>query len=140
LIPALILWKSQSFIFVIDGGHRLSALKAWVENDYGDGTISFSFFDGNIPPEQIAIAKKTRRLVESTVGRYNDYHSMTEEQLAAQPERAQVHSTIFSRSLHVQWVPGDQEVAEGGVSKACWFVLCSCASVSYAKPSKAQGD
>lgn len=25
LIPALILWESQKYIFVIDGGHRLSA-------------------------------------------------------------------------------------------------------------------
>ena len=28
----------------------------------------------------------------------------------------------------------------GGVSKAGWFALCSCASVSYAEASKAQGD
>jgi hypothetical protein len=28
------------YIFVIDGGHRLSALRAWMEDDYGDGTIS----------------------------------------------------------------------------------------------------
>lgn len=38
VIPSLILWKSPSFIFVIDGGHRLSALRAWMENDYGDGS------------------------------------------------------------------------------------------------------
>src|SRR5690554_946612 len=30
LIPSVILWKSPSHIFVIDGGHRLSVLKAWV--------------------------------------------------------------------------------------------------------------
>ncbi|HCD8760911.1 TPA: DUF262 domain-containing protein, partial [Escherichia coli] len=36
LIPSVILWKS-SFVFVIDGGHRLSVLRAWKENDYGDG-------------------------------------------------------------------------------------------------------
>jgi hypothetical protein len=34
LIPSLILWKSSSYIFVIDGGHRLSALRAWIEDDY----------------------------------------------------------------------------------------------------------
>ena len=39
VIPSLILWKSPSFIFVIDGGHRLSALRAWMEDDYGDGVI-----------------------------------------------------------------------------------------------------
>jgi len=40
VIPSLILWKSPMYIFVIDGGHRLSALRAWMEDDYGDGTIS----------------------------------------------------------------------------------------------------
>ena len=44
LIPSLILWKSAAYVFVIDGAHRLSALKAWVENDYGDGTDFSSFF------------------------------------------------------------------------------------------------
>jgi len=45
LIPALILWQSDaSGIFVIDGAHRLSALIAWVHDDYGDGGISLEFF------------------------------------------------------------------------------------------------
>ena len=40
VIPSLILWKSPKYMFVIDGGHRLSALRAWMEDDYGDGPIS----------------------------------------------------------------------------------------------------
>ena len=32
VIPSLILWKSPQYI-VIDGGHRLSALRAWMEDD-----------------------------------------------------------------------------------------------------------
>ena len=43
LIPAIILWQAGSNIFVIDGGHRLSALIAWVHDDYGDGDISRVF-------------------------------------------------------------------------------------------------
>jgi hypothetical protein len=27
---------SPSFLFVIDGGHRLSVIRAWMEDDYGD--------------------------------------------------------------------------------------------------------
>jgi hypothetical protein len=30
--------------FVIDGGHRLSVLRAWIEDDYGDQTTSQTFF------------------------------------------------------------------------------------------------
>src|SRR5260370_40967135 len=39
LIPAIILWQSKisNLTFVIDGSHRLSALAAWINNDYGDG-------------------------------------------------------------------------------------------------------
>jgi hypothetical protein len=56
LIPALILWQSTtSFTFVIDGSHRLSALAAWINDDYGDGDISKKFFGGMIPDEQLEL-------------------------------------------------------------------------------------
>lgn len=117
LIPALILWKSESFVFVIDGAHRLSALKAWVENDYGNGAHSHAFYSQNIQADQKRVAERTQREVERTVGRYSDYLSLTEEQLANDQEKAKVHSVIFSRSLHVQWVQGNQDVAESSFFK-----------------------
>src|SRR5580704_10113678 len=40
LVPAVILWQNKELLFVIDGSHRLSALTAWVHNDYGDGQLS----------------------------------------------------------------------------------------------------
>jgi hypothetical protein len=43
VIPSLILWKSTNYIFVIDGGHRLSAVRAWMEDDYGDGATTGKF-------------------------------------------------------------------------------------------------
>ena len=43
LIPAIILWRSPGGTFIIDGAHRLSALIAWVDNDFGDGTVSTEF-------------------------------------------------------------------------------------------------
>ena len=36
LIPAVILWRAGQFNFVVDGAHRLSALLAWIYDDYGD--------------------------------------------------------------------------------------------------------
>jgi hypothetical protein len=71
VIPSLILWKSPMYIFVIDGGHRLSALRAWMEDDYGDGAISMQFYGPDISQEQKKIAKRTRTLIESRVGRYS---------------------------------------------------------------------
>ncbi|WP_305465013.1 DUF262 domain-containing protein [Photobacterium leiognathi] len=53
LIPAIILWKfGDSFTFVIDGGHRISALAAWVNNDYGDKAISLKYYE-SIPEHQL---------------------------------------------------------------------------------------
>jgi Protein of unknown function DUF262 len=37
IIPSIILWQSGQRVFVIDGAHRLSALIAWVRDDYGAG-------------------------------------------------------------------------------------------------------
>ena len=48
VIPSLILWKAPAYMFVIDGGHRLSALRAWMEDDYGDKAISLAFYGGEI--------------------------------------------------------------------------------------------
>ena len=48
VIPSLIFWKSPTYIFVIDGGHRLSALRAWMEDDYGDGAHSAAFYKGEL--------------------------------------------------------------------------------------------
>src|SRR3989344_5950659 len=52
LIPAIILWQSPSpNIFIIDGSHRISALKAWIDDDYGDGKTSKLFYDSAIPED-----------------------------------------------------------------------------------------
>ena len=46
-------------MFVIDGGHRLSALRSWVEDDYGDGHLSFKYFGSeNISQEQKKLLQK----------------------------------------------------------------------------------
>ena len=60
VIPSLILWKSPNFIFAIDGGHRISALRAWMEDDYGDRTISGVFYNNQLSKSQKSIAARTR--------------------------------------------------------------------------------
>lgn len=112
LIPSLILWKSDSYVFVIDGGHRLSALRAWIENDYGDGSISHTFFGGELPEPQKKTARQARTLVERKVGRYEDFLKLSEEEQGAETEKAKLASTIFTRAVNVQWIQGSQEVAE----------------------------
>ncbi|HEY4360675.1 MAG TPA: DUF262 domain-containing protein [Bryobacteraceae bacterium] len=111
VIPSLILWKAPSYIFVIDGGHRLSALRAWMEDDYGDKHISRAFYRTDIPKKQLEIAERTRRVIEKRVGRYTDLVAQVD--LKTSPptvnKRAQVLAT---RALPLQWIQGNAKAAE----------------------------
>lgn len=111
LVPSVILWKSPTYIFVIDGGHRLSALRAWVEDDYGDGAISYEYFGREISPEQKKIADKTRKIINEKIGSYKQLELNNEKNDLPVDERKRI-SKIVSRGLQVQWVNGDADKAE----------------------------
>ncbi len=115
VIPSLILWKSPSYIFVIDGGHRLSALRAWIEDDYGDGALSGAFYKTEISDDQKRIAKRARKLIEQKVGRYSTLKSHVDSLSdSSVTRRAKV---LFTRALALQWVQGSPLVAESSFFK-----------------------
>ena len=103
LIPAVILWRAGQNVFVIDGAHRLSALIAWVHDDYGDKEISRKFFQ-DIPDDQIEAAEQTRELVKVSAGSYRDhklaleYPDKVEARIAAQATR------IGWQNIPAQWI------------------------------------
>ncbi len=109
-VPSVILWQSlDGYVFVIDGAHRLSALRAWMEDDYGDRSISQTFFGGEIPQSQKKIAKKIREKIEETVGAYTSL----KDKLAARNANSTIVYTdeinrrlknLASRELELQWV------------------------------------
>ncbi len=118
LIPAIILWRSTSgYLFVIDGSHRLSSLSAWVNDDYGDGNISKGFYDGMIPDEQRAIADKTRRLVNKTVGSYSDFKLALTHPDKVKPEIFKYAKNLAALAIQLQWVEGDSSKAESSYFK-----------------------
>jgi hypothetical protein len=105
LIPAVILWRSGQYIFVIDGAHRLSALLAWIFDDYGNRKQSLEFFGGHISDDQRTIAKRTRDLVNKEVGSYQDYVA-ARKNIAGAPEPMQKRlSNLAVNSVIAQWVP-----------------------------------
>lgn len=112
LIPSIILWSSQSYTFVIDGGHRLSALRAWINNDYGDGSISISFYSNSISNGQKKSAKKTRELVESCIGTYELHQAALFKPESYDLNLVQRARTMAKRQLDLQWVNGDANKAE----------------------------
>jgi hypothetical protein len=116
LIPSVILWQSPAHIFVIDGGHRLSALRAWVEDDYGDGPTSVGFFGININDNQKKMADATRKLVDSKVGRWQHWVAKNKQVDLPNEERAKANNLV-SRSIPILWVVGDADKAEASFYK-----------------------
>jgi Protein of unknown function DUF262/HNH endonuclease len=118
LIPAIILWRSTGgYLFVIDGSHRLSALSAWVNNDYGDGKISKLFYDGTIPEEQLEIAQETRKLVDKTTGSYEDFRLALAYPEKVKPEIVKYAKNLGALAIQLQWVEGDARKAENSFFK-----------------------
>lgn len=111
LIPSVILWKSPTYLFVIDGGHRLSVIRAWIEDDYGDGPISHQLFGHEISNEQKRSAKRTRELVNARVKPWSYYANASSEK-SYSPEELRKISIVASRALPVQWVDGNVDKAE----------------------------
>ena len=116
LIPSVILWKSPTYLFVIDGGHRLSVLKAWIEDDYGDGPISHKYFDHKITEEQKSNATKVRNLVNKSVGSWQHFQAKSESEDLDLVERRRL-TALASRGLPIQWVNGDADKAESSFFK-----------------------
>lgn len=117
LIPALILWQAGSQIFVIDGAHRLSALVAWVHDDYGDGNTSKRFFDGVIPEEQLKAADSTRRKMKAAVGTYEDHKLAIAHPNKVTEAVLQRSKRLGSLAVQLQWVKGDATKAEASFFK-----------------------
>lgn len=116
LIPSVILWKSPLHLFVIDGGHRLSVLRAWIEDDYGDGPTSQAFFGYEISREQKRVAKRTRELVQERVGTYANVNAQLLQKDLPDEARRRL-TALVSRALHIQWVSGNAEKAEASFFK-----------------------
>lgn len=114
LIPAIILWRSPKSgnIFAIDGAHRLSALVAWVHDDYGDKHQSLRFFDGVIPEEQKKAAKATRDLIQNSVGSFSDLKLALQNSDTASRDRLRLARNLSAFALQLQWVNGESEKAE----------------------------
>ncbi len=118
LIPAIILWRSTGgYLFVIDGSHRLSALAAWVNDDYGDGQNSKMFYDGIVPDEQLSVAKETRKIVDRAVGSYADYRLALTNPEKVLPAIVKQAKNLGALAIQLQWVEGDARKAESSFFK-----------------------
>lgn len=113
LIPAIILWNSpNNEVFVIDGAHRLSALIAWVNDDYGDREISRAFFGAEIPRTQENIADETRKFMEKAVRSFKFLSSLADTPSAGTDDERRRGNALALTKIKTQWVTGDATKAE----------------------------
>lgn len=113
LIPAVILWNAGEYNFVIDGAHRLSALIAYMNDDYGDKEHSIGYFRGKIPPEQIDIAEYTRGLINDDIGSYASFKEQGKHRDNLDDLIVARINAVGQRKLVTQWVPAsDAQAAE----------------------------
>ncbi len=117
LIPAVILWKNKDLLFVIDGSHRLSALIAWVQDDYGDGDLSQRFFNFDVPEEQKRVAERTREFVTKMIGSYAQHQDAIKNPEKYGPDIVSRAHALASLPLQLQWVRGTAEKAEDSFTR-----------------------
>ena len=111
LIPSIILWKNENnLIFLIDGAHRISAVCAWINDDYGDGEISRKYYDGYIPDEQLKIASEVREKINNVIGPYSAYKDKSISERGTEFEKKL--NNLGSIGISIQWVFGDSRKAE----------------------------
>lgn len=103
LIPAVILWARGDKIFVVDGAHRLSALIAWIRDDYGDREASNAFFGDGMAEEQREVADRTRNEIQKTIGTHAEFRGLV-GQPVSDPTKARHLNAIGKNSIVIQWV------------------------------------
>lgn len=115
LIPSIIMWHSKTTnnVYVIDGAHRVSALIAYVNDDYGNGEISQKAWGYAVPKAQIELHNKTKELIDKEIG---SFVSLTDFGINPHKTNDLVKQrrgkAIAAMSVHIQTVDGDTALAE----------------------------
>jgi hypothetical protein len=130
VIPSIIMWASadNGYEYILDGGHRVSVILAWMRDDWGDNLPKDQYRDDEHESMVKDAAREVRRLVNQRVGSIKDYEAAEteidrivnagESPKTALPEQIFRRGIFFQRvlkgyeTLHVLWVQGDYEKAE----------------------------
>lgn len=130
----MIVWKSpeNNYLYVLDGAHRLSVMRAWILDDWGDKAVEDYYERHEFGKEIKNAAQKTRELVKAKFGSFDDfikagtrYLELTKEGESPKDVLSEVE---FKRGLfyteilqdagfHIQEVSGDYKIAEASFLK-----------------------
>jgi len=130
VVPSVIMWKSpSSFYYVLDGGHRISVLLAWLNNDWGDSKSGeVAEYDPELAKKIRDAAREVRRLLAGrNIGNFKDYKlaytnykAKVNENTKIEPELDPVtdkqvqfyRALLDNNGFHLQWVAGNYQKAE----------------------------
>lgn len=127
VIPGVILWLNTqtSHIFVLDGAHRLSVIRAWITDDWGDSEKAKEY--AYLEDGEIEAAKRIRAKVLLMIGSFEESQSaakqfrniVDENKAPSEFLTSDIESLgRFMYNLNtalripIQWVIGDYETAE----------------------------
>jgi hypothetical protein len=115
LIPAVIMWHSKNTnnTYIIDGAHRLSALIAYANDDYGDGEISRKAWGDSVPRAQAKLHLTTKTLIDNRIGSFAQLSGIAMDlALTDDPVKRRRAGAITTIPLPIQTVDGDTQLAE----------------------------
>lgn len=131
VVPSIIMWASplSGLDYILDGGHRISVVLAWLHDDWGDSATNDL---RATTPEEAAMMRESlervRFLVTSKIGKIEEYRAA--EQLLFQIlqrrghpdqeldpktyERAMFYQNLLKDNIgfDIQYVVGNYEIAE----------------------------
>ena len=130
VVPSVIMWLSPDNLqYVLDGGHRISVLLAWIKDDWGDRLSSEDYQDPVLEENSKLAAKQVREeLKKREIGKFQDYFDAEETYTNIESAKRIPESEMGVASLHyaklvrrwdavkigfpIQWVKGDYQKAE----------------------------
>lgn len=130
VVPSVIMWlSSEAFQYVLDGGHRISVLIAWVTDDWGDKRGANAYQDEVLGTNAARAAREVRELLNrSGIGSFNEYTAASRRYRELKNQGKSPEQNMEARSLEyarvvrrwnavnmgfpIQWVKGDYESAE----------------------------
>lgn len=128
IIPSIILWKSEEngITYILDGAHRLSVIRAWMTDDYGDKAAEY--YDRRDKNHINKIAESTRNLINLSIGSFESFKSAYErlknlinqgeapkkEMDSSEFRQANFYSEVIgsNSSLFAQYETGNYDSAE----------------------------
>ncbi|QWU17411.1 HNH endonuclease [Paenibacillus sophorae] len=127
VIPGVIFWLNPEtgHIFVLDGAHRLSAIRGWITNDWGDSDEAKEY--GYLEEDEIRASARLRQSVKDSIGDFEecrkaiskfkkivDQKKNPKEELDPKIEEMGRFMYHLNTSLKVpiQWVTGGYQDAE----------------------------